>query len=93
MRRLALAAATMTALGFCCTPPMSALAQIVVYPSGSVSCLPGWYPRGWELMIRDPCAAYYYGGYYHRPAYAPYRAAVASDRVHRRPYLRPGWWW
>jgi len=59
-----------------------------------VSCppLPYWYPRGWELMIRRPC--YIYGAYgspaYSYPAAYPYRV---GHRVHRRPYLRPGWWW
>jgi hypothetical protein len=91
MHRPAFAAAMIMTVILCCTPSIPAQAQIV-YPAGYVPCyLPSWYPRGWELMIRNPCASYYYGGPYYRPTYAPYRAA--SHRVHRRPYLRPGWWW
>ena len=63
--------------------------------------LPPWYPRGWELMLRYPCVTYVYGSpyyaspYYSYPAVYPYQrvSTRAVHRVHRRPYLRPGWWW
>jgi hypothetical protein len=63
--------------------------------------LPSWYPRGWELMVRYPCATYVYGPsyypatYYSYPSVYPYQRVSTRvvHRVHRRPYLRPGWWW
>ena len=56
--------------------------------------LPSWYPRGWELMVRYPCVTYVYGPSYYSRAYYPYPAyPLQRERVHRRPYLRPGWWW
>jgi hypothetical protein len=59
--------------------------------------LPYWYPRSWEMMIRYPCYVYDTYGSYYRPAYYSYPAAYpyrrSSIQVHRRPYLRPGWWW
>jgi hypothetical protein len=70
-------------------------AQVVCQP------LPPWYPRGWELMLRYPCVTYVYGSpyyaspYYSYPAVYPYQrvSTRAVHPVHRRPYLRPGWWW
>ena len=77
-----------------------AQAGIGIYPEGVVACqpLPFWYPRGWELMVRYPCSPYYaYGPYYGPPAYYPVGAAYPRRYIHygihRRPYLRPGWWW
>jgi hypothetical protein len=85
MGRIALGAVATTiglySAWFALWTPAQAQTLEVIEPSGFVRCyLPPWYPRGWELMIR-PCAPYYYS--------VPYRA----HRVHRRPYLRPGWWW
>src|SRR5262245_44936236 len=70
---------------------------------GATVCqpLPSWYPRGWELMVRYPCVTYVYGSSYHPATYNPYPGGYpyrrvsthAVQRVHRRPYLRPGWWW
>ncbi len=80
-----------------------AQAGIGIYPEGVVACqpLPFGYPRGWELMVRYPCSPYYaYGPYYGPPGYYPVGAAYPHRRssfvdhgIHRRPYLRPGWWW
>jgi hypothetical protein len=71
-----------------------------VYPAFAVCPpLPAWYPRGWELMLRQPCVTYVYGMSYYSPGYYSYPAAYPLQRVssravhHRRPYLRPGWWW
>jgi hypothetical protein len=63
--------------------------------------LPPWYPRGWELMVRYPCVTYIYGSSYYPAGYSAYPGVYpygrvsgrAVERVHRRPYLRPGWWW
>jgi hypothetical protein len=63
--------------------------------------LPSWYPRGWELMVRYPCVTYLYGSSYYPAPYSSYPGVYpygrvsgrAVERVHRRPYLRPGWWW
>jgi hypothetical protein len=64
--------------------------------------LPPYYPRGWERVINTPCPpGFYVPGYYHG-AYGHYwptygslaaRRRVAYGPAHRRPYLRPGWWW
>jgi hypothetical protein len=96
MQRLALALAV-TAITLC--SGSAARAQVV----GPTVCqpLPSWYPRGWELMVRYPCVTYVYGSSYYPAAYSPspgvypYRrvSTHAVQRVHRRPYLRPGWWW
>ena len=101
MQRLALALA-LTAITLCCGSATRAQAG-GAYPVEFAVCqpLPSWYPRGWELMVRYPCATYVYGPSYYPPAYYPYPAAYprqrvsihAVHRVHRRPYLRPGWWW
>jgi hypothetical protein len=73
----------------------------VVYPAEIVVCqpFPPDYPRGWELMVRYPCytyatvrPSYYQSGYYSYPPAYSYRRSVVY-RAHRRPYLRPGWWW
>ena len=80
----------------------SAARAQAVYPAFAVCPpLPAWYPRGWELMLRQPCVTYVYGMSYYSPGYYSYPAAYplqrvssrAVHRVHRRPYLRPGWWW
>ena len=92
MQRLALALAV-TAMTLCWGSVTRA--QVVCQP------LPSWYPRGWELMVRYPCVTYVYGSSYYPAAYSPYPGVYpyrrvsthAVQRVHRRPYLRPGWWW
>src|SRR5215831_15909263 len=68
----------------------AARAQAVICPPP-----PSWYPRGWELMVRYPCVSYGYGPSYYPPAYYRYPTAypLQREQVHRRPYLRPGWWW
>ena len=98
MQRLALALAV-TTITLCCGSATRAQVAIV----GPTVCqpLPSWYPRGWELMVRYPCVAYVYGPSYYPAAYYPYAGVpayrrvpiYAVERVHRRPYLRPGWWW
>jgi hypothetical protein len=98
VQRLALALA-LTAMTLCCGS--ASRAQTAFYPV-ELACqpLPSWYPRGWELMVRYPCY-HVYGSSYYPPAYYPYQAVYphqrvsihAVHRVHRRPYLRPGWWW
>src|SRR5262249_33191811 len=57
--------------------------------------LPPGYPRGWELMVRYQCVIYGYGPSYYPSAYYRYPTAypLQREQVHRRPYLRPGWWW
>jgi len=99
MQRLVLALAV-TAAMLCCA---SATRAQVFYPAEFAVCqpLPPWYPRGWELMVRYPCVTYAYGPAYYPPVSYPYPTAYprrrvsvhAVQRVHRRPYLRPGWWW
>jgi len=99
VHRIALALAV-TATTLCCG---SATRAQAIYPVGFTVCqpLPPWYPRGWELMVRYPCATYVYGSSFYPSAYYPYSAAYplqrvstrAAHRVRRRPYLRPGWWW
>ena len=91
-RALALALAV-TAAVLCCG---SATRAQTFYPAEFAVCqpLPPWYPRGWELMVRYPCVTYVYGPSHYAPAYYPYPAYPHQrERVHRRPYLRPGWWW
>jgi hypothetical protein len=86
MQRL-VSALAVTATMLCCGS--AARAQVVICPP-----LPPSYPRGWELMVRYPCVTYVYGPSYYSPAYYPYPAYPHQrERVHRRPYLRPGWWW
>jgi hypothetical protein len=93
MQPLALALAV-TATMLCCG---SATRAQVLYPAEFAVCqpLPPWYPRGWELMARYPCVIYGYGPSYYPPAYYRYPTAypLQREQVHRRPYLRPGWWW
>ena len=102
VQRLVLAlavAATMVCYG----SATRAQAGTAFYPVAFAACqpLPPWYPRGWELMVRYPCVTYVQGASYYPPAYYPYptvyphrRVSIhAMHRVHRRPYLRPGWWW
>ena len=96
MRRLTLVL-TVTLITLCCgsVPRAQVLGPIVCQP------LPNWYPRGWELMVRYPCVTYIYGPSYYPATYFPYPGVYpyrrvsthAVQRVHRRPYLRPGWWW
>ena len=102
VQRLSLALAV-TAITLCCGTMTRAQVSTAFYPVGPTVCqpLPSWYPRGWELMVRYPCATYVYGPsyypatYYSYPAVYSYRrvSTRAVHRVHRRPYLRPGWWW
>ena len=102
MQRLALALAV-TAITLCWGSVAHAQVATAFYPVGSTVCqpLPSWYPRGWELMVRYPCATYVYRPSYYPSAHYSYPAAYphqrvsihAVNRVHRRPYLRPGWWW
>jgi hypothetical protein len=102
MRRLALAAALIGTMLHCgaATP---AQAEYYAYTVGYAACepFPPGYPRGWELMVRRPCVLNYgYAPYYGAPGHYPtataylYRPSVhLGYRNHRRPYLRPGWWW
>jgi hypothetical protein len=87
VQRLVLALAVIATL-LCCGS--ATRAQVVICPQ-----LPPWYPRGWELMVRYQCVIYGYGPSYYSPAYYRYPTAYPYQReqVHRRPYLRPGWWW
>jgi len=87
VQRLVLALAVTTTM-LCCAS--AARAQAVICPP-----LPPWYPRGWELMVRYQCVIYGYGPSYYPPAYYRYPTAypLQREQVHRRPYLRPGWWW
>src|SRR5262249_46239400 len=89
VQRLVLVLAlVVTATMLCCAS--AARAQAVICPP-----LPPWYPRGWELMVRYQCVIYGYGPSYYPPAYYRYPTAypLQREQVHRRPYLRPGWWW
>jgi hypothetical protein len=102
VQRLSLALAV-TAITLGCGTVTRAQPSTAFYPAGLTVCqpLPSWYPRGWELMVRYPCATYVYGPsyypatYYSYPAIYPYQrvSTRAVHPVHRRPYLRPGWWW
>ena len=103
MQRLALVLAV-TAITLCWGSVTRAQVATAFYPVvGPTVCqpLPSWYPRGWELMQRYPCVTYIYGSSYYPAAYSaypgvyPYRRVSTHtvQRVHRRPYLRPGWWW
>jgi len=98
VQRLVLALAV-TATMLCCAS--AARAQAAICP-----LFPSWYPRGWELMVRYQCIIYGYGPSYYPPAYYSYPTAYPPayysyptayprqrEQVHRRPYLRPGWWW
>jgi hypothetical protein len=102
VQRLALALAV-TATMLCGGSATAAQAGAAFYSAEFAACapLPPWYPRSWELVVRYPCVTYFYGSsyyppaYFHNPAAYPHqRVSVhAVHRVHRRPYLRPGWWW
>jgi hypothetical protein len=102
VQRLSLALAV-SAIMLCCGSVTRAQVGSAFYPVGLTVCqpLPSWYPRGWELMVRYPCATYVYGPSYYPAAYYSYPAVYPYQRVsthaihwvHRRPYLRPGWWW
>jgi hypothetical protein len=63
-----------------------------VYPALLCAPLPPWYPAGWEIVIHTPCPPGFYAPYGRPPAWRG-RVARADGAVHRRPYLRPGWWW
>jgi hypothetical protein len=95
-------ALAVTATILFCGSATSSLAGSAFYPADFAVCqpLPPWYPRGWELMVRYPCVTYVYGSSHYPPAYYPYpayphqRVSIHGvHQVHRRPYLRPGWWW
>ena len=102
MQRLSLALAV-SAIMLCCGSGTRAQVGSASYPVELTVCrpLPSWYPRGWELMVRYPCATYVYGPSYYPATYSYYPTVYsyprvsthAAHRVHRRPYLRPGWWW
>jgi hypothetical protein len=98
MQRLVLAAALIVTL-LCREAATPAQADYWAYNGDYVACepFPSWFPRGWELMVRRPCLlSAYYGapGYYPIATAYPYRSSVhVGYRIHRRPYLRPGWWW
>jgi hypothetical protein len=100
MQRLALVIAVIATM-FCRESSTPAQAEFAGYPVGFAACqpFPPWYPRGWELMVRRPCLIYYgHGPYYDAPRTYPfaahrYRPPQVGHRIHRRPYLRPGWWW
>ena len=95
MRRLALAAA-LVATTLCGEAATPAHADYYGYTVDYAACAPFplGYPRGWELMVRRPCVLYGYAPYYGGPGYYPVAAGYSYRYpVHRRPYLRPGWWW
>lgn len=102
MQRLALALALIATALF--HESSTAQAEIGSYPLHVVGCepMPPGYPRGWELMVRRPClldyghVSYYEPARYYRPLVAtyPYHPALhVGYGIHRRPYLRHGWWW
>src|SRR5262249_45518747 len=59
VQRLSLALAV-TAITLGCGTVTWAQPSTAFYPAGLTVCppLPSWYPRGWELMVRYPCATY-----------------------------------
>jgi hypothetical protein len=71
--------------------PLAAMAGLdTIYSAEVCWPLPLSYPRGWEIVIHTPCPpGYYLPRYYHRAHYGYW----PSGSMHRRPYLRPGWWW
>jgi hypothetical protein len=96
MPRLALAVALIVTM-LCREAGTPAQAEYYTYP-GYAACelFPPGYPRGWELMVRRPCVLNNYGapGYYPIATGYRYRSSVhVGYSIHRRPYLRPGWWW
>ena len=102
MNRFALAVVLITTM-LCREAWTPAHAEIATNPVQITTCqpFPPSYPRGWELMVRRPCLIYYrYAPYYEAPTHYrlaatyPYRPALhVRYPIHRRPYLRPGWWW
>jgi hypothetical protein len=97
MRSLVLAVAVTTITIAVSSMPGQAGGWNVANPAVVCQAYPSWYPRGWELMVRPRCAFYGPYSYYAYPRYAIgpsypryYSRAYVS---HRRPYLRPGWWW
>jgi hypothetical protein len=74
------------------------------YPIAPEACwpLPLWYPGSWELVEHTPCPPGYYlpppfhhVGYRHPPLARGFYHHVLYTHgyIHRRPFLRPGWWW
>jgi hypothetical protein len=93
MRRFVLCV-SLFATVLCCQSTTRAQAGSGIYPGVACQALPFGYPRGWELMVRRPCLIYYgYTPYYDAPRYYPLANRYVGDRIYRRPYLRPGWWW
>ena len=77
------------------TPAHAEVATNAV-PITACQPFPPSYPRGWELIVGRPCYPYapYYGAPTHYRLAYPYRPALhVRYPIHRRPYLRPGWWW
>ena len=101
MHRLVLAFAGMTAVLFTepawCAEPVPLDARLdPIYPAEICWPLPPSYPRGWEIVVHTPCPpGYYLQHYFHRDrkSGALHRVAHVAGPIHRRPYLRPGWWW
>jgi hypothetical protein len=106
MHRLVLALAGMTMVvctesAWCDEPvPLDAQAGLdPIYLAEVCWPLPPSYPRGWEIVIHTPCPPGYYlprnfhHAYYHDYYTAHRRVAHVLGPIHRRPYLRPGWWW
>src|SRR5262249_10577392 len=85
VQRLSLALAV-TAVPLGCGTVPRAQPSTVVYPAGLTVCqpLPSWYPRGWELMVRRPCATYVYGPSYYPATYYSYPAVYPYQRVSTR---------
>jgi hypothetical protein len=68
----------------------------LVYPAEICWPLPPSYPRSWEIVIHTPCPPGYYlpRNFHHdRQSRALHRVGHVAGLIHRRPYLRPGWWW
>jgi hypothetical protein len=78
---------------------ISAVEPVVCWP------FPPWYPLSWELVVHTSCPpGYYLPDYHHyadlvlshrdsRLTRFRHRPAYVLGSIHRRPYLRPGWWW
>jgi hypothetical protein len=96
MHRLVLALAFMSMV-VCAESASSAEPGLEpIYPAEICWPLPPSYPRGWEIVIHTPCPPGYYLPHYFRHEHkfrALHRATHVVGPIHRRPYLRPGWWW